>query len=90
MLTTEIFAQRQSIFVQYADKFHVSLVEEEDKPGKPPDILTVDELADILEDFDPIHNMEDKKLVHYLAGRRIPDEELEYLVQRSKTSELPD
>jgi hypothetical protein len=52
--------------------------------------LTVDELADILEDFDPIHNMEDKKLVHYLAGRRIPDEELEYLVQRSKTSELPD
>jgi hypothetical protein len=52
-------------------------VEEEDKPGKPPDILTVEELAEILEDFDPIKNWEDKKLVHYLAGRRIPEDELE-------------
>jgi hypothetical protein len=63
--------------VSYADKFHISLVEEEYKPGKPPDILTVEELADILEDFDPIKNWEDKKLVHYLAGRRIPEDELE-------------
>ena len=90
MLTTEIFAQRQSIFVCYADKFHISLVEEPYKPGKPPDVLTVDELAEILEDFDPIHNLEDKKLVHFLAGRRIPEEELRYLVQQAKASDMPD
>lgn len=89
MLTAEIFAQRQSMFVSYADKYHISLVEKEDKPGKPPDILTVDELAEILEDFDPLVNMEDKKLVHFLAGREIPEDELRYLVQQSKVSSLP-
>lgn len=77
------------MFVSYADKYHISLVEEEYKPGKPPDILTVDELAEILEGFDPIHNMEDKKLVYYLAGRRIPEEELQRLVQQAKASNLP-
>ena len=54
MLTSLLFAQRQSIFVSYADKFHISLEEETPKAGKPTDILTVDELTEILEDFDPL------------------------------------
>lgn len=76
MLTTALLAQRQAIFVGYADKFHISLNEEVPKAGKPPDVLSVEELEEILEDFDPIHNFEDKKLVYFLAGRRIPEDEL--------------
>ena len=59
------------------------------KAGKPPDVLSVEELEEILEDFDPIHNFEDKKLVHFLAGRRIPEDELQYLYSQSKASILP-
>ena len=89
MLTNALFAVRQSIFVGYADKFHISLNEEVPKAGKPPDVLTVDELAEILEDFDPVNNFDDKKLVNFLGGRRIPDCELIHLAGQSKQSDLP-
>lgn len=63
--------------------------EEVAKAGKPPDVLTVDELTEILQDFDPIHNLDDKKLVHFLAGRRIPEDELTHLFAQSRQSDLP-
>ena len=89
MLTNALFAVRQSIFVGYADKFHISLNEDVPKAGKPPDVLTVDELAEVLEDFDPVHNLDDKKLVHFLAGRRIPEDELVWMSAQSKSSNIP-
>ena len=63
--------------------------EEVPKAGKPPDVLSVEELEEILDEFDPMHNIEDKKLVHYLAGRRIPEEELQHLYNMSKSTSLP-
>lgn len=54
MLTHSLFAQRQSIFISYADKFHISLEEEVEKEGKPPDVLTPEELEEILIEFNPV------------------------------------
>ena len=90
MLTNALFAQRQSIFVSYADKFHISLEEEIQKEGKPPDVLTPEELAEILIEFNPIQNIEDRKLVNYLGGRRIPENELFNLFAKAQFYELPD
>lgn len=73
----------------YADKFHISLNEEVAKAGKPPDVLTVDELTEVLQDFDPIHNLNDKTLVHFLAGRKIPEDELAHLFAQSRDSDIP-
>ena len=48
MLTAALFTTRQSIFVSYANKFHISLNEEVPKAGQPPDVLSAEELAEIL------------------------------------------
>ena len=42
-------------------------------------MLTPEEIEEILEEFDPLRNADDKKLVNYLGGRRIPEDELIYL-----------
>ena len=62
--------------MSYADKFHITLEEEKSKVGKPADVMSVDELAEILVEFDPLSNKKDRKLVNFLAGRKIPEKEL--------------
>ena len=44
-------------------------------------MLTPEEIEEILEEFDPLRNADDKKLVNYLGGRKVPENELNFLYQ---------
>ena len=86
LLTQALFAQRQAVFVGYADQFNIAVNVEEAQPEKATDALGVDELTEILQDFDPVSNAKDRNLVNFLAGRELPEDELSALFADVGTS----
>lgn len=71
----------------YADKFNLAINNEKIEPEKAADALGFDELAAILRDFNPLNDENDHRLVNFLAGRKLPDEEVKRLVAAKEQSE---
>ena len=86
MLTNAIFAKRKAVFIGFAEKFLIKVNKKGDliDNDKSKGALTVEQLQQALQDFNPIENKEDVKLANYLAGRELSSDELLELFEDAK------
>jgi hypothetical protein len=88
LLTQSMFAYRQAIFVNYADKYNLACPNERIQKEKTMEQLNVEDLAAILEEFNPVTNKNDHKLVNFLAGQYLTDNEVRNLYAETGPGEL--
>jgi hypothetical protein len=70
MLTSALFSYEQAIFVDYADRFLIK--SQDDRPT----YHSIDDLRQIVEDFNPNDSRTDLKLANYLAGKVLYSSEI--------------